>query len=366
MTVPGVRCVVVSTDPAVVSACSAAVDGSGEIDIVASVSRSRALAGTAPPCDVLLVADAPAAPAAAWASEAVRACPYAAVVLLTEDTDLETYRAALRAGVRAVVHLPLSTAALASAIADAARTSRSHDGVLRRGAAGAVHAVAGARGGVGATAVALALATGTRALLVDLTRSRAGLAFTLGGRPDRSLADLAQAGDALAAGIDTVTTEHPSGLRFVAGPSSPDVFDIVAPGWGSELVRELRAREPASVLDVGTVLSGAPREAFAAADRTLVVVTPDRAALEAARSLVLDATTWGARASAEIVVNRWSRRAEIGLRTISRLVDAPVAAVVRDDRRSMVGYANGRVDLAGWSRSGPGASLAVAIGRGTA
>jgi pilus assembly protein CpaE len=356
-----VRCVVVSTDPAAVAACSAAVDGAVGIDIVAAVSRSRVLAGTAPACDVLLVADAPGAPAAGWAHEVARACPHAAVVLLTEDTDVETYRTALRAGVRAVVHLPMSSSALASGIADAVRTGAPEGGAKR--AAGVVSAVAGARGGVGASAVALALAAGARALLIDLTRSRAGLAFTLGSRSERSLADLAQAGDALAAGIDTVAVEHPSGLRFVAGPTDPDVLDVLAPGWGSELVRELRAREPASVLDVGCLVAGASREAFAAADRTLVVVTPDRAALEAARALVLDAARWGARADAQIVVNRWSRHAEIGLRAISRLVDAPVAAVVRDNRRSMSGYANGRLDLARWSRTGPGAALAAAMGR---
>ena len=362
MTASGVRCVVVSTDPAVVAACSAAAEGAAGIDVVAAVSRSRVLGGAAPACDVLLVADAPGAPAATWAHEAARACPQAAVVLVTGDTDVETYRSALRAGVRAVVHLPTSTAALVSGIADAVRSGGAVSGPAR-GAAGAVSAVAGARGGVGASAVALALAACERALLVDLTGSRAGLAFTLSVRPERSVADLAQAGDALAAGIDTVTVEHPSGLRFVAGPPDPDILDVLAPGWGSELVRELRSREQVSVLDVGCVRAGAPREALAAADRALVVVTPDRATLEAARSLVLDATRWGARAGAQIVVNRWSRHAEIGVRAIARLVDAPVAAVVRDDRRSMSAYANGRLDLAHWLRTGPGASLPAGLGR---
>ena len=82
MTVSGVRCVVVSTDPAVIAACSAAVDGAAGVDVVAAVSRNRVLGGTAPACDVLLVADAPGASAAGWAHEAVRACPHAAVVLL--------------------------------------------------------------------------------------------------------------------------------------------------------------------------------------------------------------------------------------------------------------------------------------------
>ena len=220
--------------------------------------------------------------------------------------------------------------------------------------AGGVIAVAGARGGVGATAVALALAAAAKALLIDLAGSRVGLAFTLGARPDRSLADLAQAGDVACLGHRTRSSiEHPAGLAIVTGPPDPDLLGTLAPGWGSELVRELRARERLSVLDVGCAVSAAPREALVAADRVLVVVTPTRSALEAARALVLAVTRWGAAAEPEIVVNRWSRRADIGLRAISRIVDAPVAAVVRDDRRSMSGYDERQLDLDRWTRTGP-------------
>ena len=211
---------------------------------------------------------------AAWASEAVRACPYAAVVLLTEDAELETYRAALRAGVRAVVHLPLSAAALASAIADAARTSRSHDGVLRRGAAGAVHAVAGARGGVGATAVALALATGTRALLVDLTRSRAGLAFTLGGRP-RPIACRPGPGGRCAAQQNGHRSRRAPirGFGSLRARPAQTISSMVTTGVGvraSCASCGLAGRRRCSTL--APVLSGAPREAFAAADRAAIAM----------------------------------------------------------------------------------------------
>jgi pilus assembly protein CpaE len=353
-----VRCVVVTSDPALVAACVAAAEGAIGIDVVASVSRSRMLGGGAPACDVLLVADAPGAPAAGWAREAARACPHAAIVLLAERTDIETYRSALRAGAGAIAALPVTPPALVAAVGDAMRARRA-GATSPEAHSGKVIAVAGARGGVGASAVALALAAGAGGLLVDLGASRAGLAFSLGAHPDRSLADLAQAGDALAAGIGTVATEHPSGLRYVAGPPDPDVFGVLAPGWGSELVREIRAREHLSVLDVGCAASAASREALAAADRVLVVVTPGRAALEAARSLVLDAAKWGVPMGPEIVVNRWSRHAGVGLRAIARIVDAPVAAVVRDDRRSMLGYEDGRLDLARWSRAGPLATLST-------
>jgi pilus assembly protein CpaE len=361
VSVPAVRCVVVASDPAITASCVAAVDGAAGIDVVASVSRSRVLGGAVPACEVLLVADAPGAPAADWADEAARACPHAAIVLLAEQADIETYRSALKAGAGAIAGLPVTSPGLTAAVADAVSARRSN--ATRTDARpGVVIAVAGARGGVGTSAVALGLAATAGALLVDLAGSRAGLAFALGARPDRSLAELAQAGDALAAGIATVAIEHPSGLRYVAGPPDPDLLGVLAAGWGSALVRELRAREHVSVLDVGCAAFATQREALAAADRMLVVVTPGRAALEAARALVLDAVRWGVAAGPEIVVNRWSRRADVGLRAIARIVDAPVSAVLRDDRRAMSGYDAGRLDLDRWTRTGPPAALAAVAG----
>jgi Flp pilus assembly CpaE family ATPase len=328
--------------------------------VVASVSQSRVLGGFVPACDVLLVADAPGSPAAGWAEDAARACPGVAIVLLVEEAGIDIYRSALRVGACAVATLPLTPSGLASAVADACHASRP-GATAGSAASGEVTAVAGACGGVGSSAVALALAAGRRALLVDLSGSRAGLAFVLGASHERSLAELVQAGEALAAGIDTVATEHASGLRFVPGPSDGDVLSAVDAGWGLTLVRELRVRADATVVDAGSAAQGPPREVLAAADRLLVVATPVRAALEAARSLVLDAARWGVAAQPELVVNRWSRRADVGLRAAARIVDAPVAAVVRDDGRRMRAYDEGGLDVVRWLRTGPMAGLPQAL-----
>ena len=357
------RCVLAADDPALIAACGAAAEASAGIEVVASVSRSRVMGGAVPACDVLLVADAPGHPAAGWAEDAARACPGLAVVLLVDDAGVDTYRAALRVGACAVATLPVSPAGLAAAVTDALRAHRSGAGA-GDGTPGEVIAVAGASGGVGASAVALALAAGRRGLPVDLSRTRAGLSFALGASPERSLADLAQAGEALAAGIGTVAAEHPCGLRFVPGPPDADVLSAVGPGWGLTLVREVRARERTTVIDVGGAAEGSAREALVAADRAVVVVTPVRSALEAARALVLDAARWGVAAPPELVVNRWSRRADVGLRAVSRIVDAPVAAVVRDDPRRMRAYDEGCVDVARWMRAGPMAELPPALRRG--
>jgi MinD-like ATPase involved in chromosome partitioning or flagellar assembly len=357
-----VRCVLATADPALAAACEAAADAATGIEVIASVPRSRVLAGAVPACDVLLVADAPGAPGAGWAEQAARACPGVAVVLLAEDGGVQTYRTALRIGACAVAPLPVSPAALGAAVADAMRSggARPRTGVPARGE---VIAVAAACGGVGASLVSLALAAAWRGLLVDLAGSRAGLTFALGASRDRSLADLAQAGEALAAGIGTVAVEHPAGLRFVPGPPDPDVLLAVAPGWGLELVREIRIRELVAVLDTGQGAAGPAREAVVAADRLFVVVTPARAALEAARSLVLDAVRWGIAAEPELVVNRWSRRADVGVHAIARMVDAPVAAVLPDAPRAMSGYDGGRVDVRRLVRNGPLARLADSVHR---
>ena len=103
MTATAVRCVLAAADPALAAACRAAAEAATDIDIVASVSRERVLGGPLPACDVLLVADAPGAPAAGWAEDAARASPGVAVVLLAEDAGVEAYRAALRVGACAVV-----------------------------------------------------------------------------------------------------------------------------------------------------------------------------------------------------------------------------------------------------------------------
>ncbi|HSD03185.1 MAG TPA: hypothetical protein VLB81_12485 [Gaiellales bacterium] len=357
-----VRCVLATADPALAAACEAAAEAATGIDVITAVPRRRVLAGAVPACDVLLVADAPGAPAAEWAEEAARACPGVAIVLLAEDAGVQTYRTALRIGACAVASLPVSPTGLGAAVADAVRSggARSTTGMPARGE---VVAVAAACGGVGASLVSLALAAAWHGLLVDLAGSRAGLTFALGVPRDRSLAELAQAGEALAAGIGTVAVEHPAGLRFVPGPPDPDVLFAVAPGWGLELVREIRIREAVAVLDTGHAAPGPAREAVVAADRLFVVVTPVRAALEAARSLVLDAARWGIAAEPELVVNRWSRRADVGVRAIARIVDAPVAAVLPDAPRTVSGYDGGRVDVGRLVRNGPLAELADSVRR---
>ena len=264
--------------------------------------------------------------------------------MLSRTGDVDTYRRALAAGARGVLALPAVPSALADALAEAAAAS----GAPAAAADGRVVAVTGAKGGTGATSIALALARLAGALLVDLSGSRAGLPALIGCRTDRSLAELAHVGDGLAAAVETAAVHHPCGLRLLPGPPGPEVAAALPSGFATSLVRELRMAERA-VVDAGTAAFPAAREAVGTADRTLIVVTPDAYAAAAARELVTALVRAGATADTTVVVvNRWSRRAELSLRGVARTVGAPVAAAVGIDARAMEALANGRADLDRW------------------
>jgi pilus assembly protein CpaE len=341
-----VRCVVVTGDQALAASLRDVVDGLPGVELAGTARAATVSAGRLPPCDVVLVADEPARPATALVRELAVARPGLPAVVLTPAAALEVYRDALTAGARGVVALPPSPAALAGAIADAHRLGAGAREDRRRGAALAVTA---GKGGVGVTAVALALARLGDGLLIDGAGAHAGLAALLGCEPERSLEDLTGLGGGLGAdALESVAVAHPSGLRLVAGLSDPRLAGALPYGFGASLVREAR-RARLTVIDAG--VAGAPLGAdlLGAADRVVLVVTPDAHCVAAARAAVTSLARDGIGADGMVaVLNRWSRRAELSPRGIERALGMPIGAVVRDEPRTLGSLANGRAELARW------------------
>ncbi len=320
-------------------------------ELVACLEPARALAAP-PACEVLLVGDHDDRSAADLAGELAVACPAAGIVVLARSADVATYRAALAAEARAVVPVPPAPTELVEAVGEAARGALA----ARPARSGVLVAVAGAVGGVGASAAAITLALAGGGLLADLSHAwaPASLAAPAGG----SVADLARLGPAVGGALDAVVAQLPGGVQALPAPDDPELLELLPPSLGSVLARELRARASLAVADVGTVTHGAARELVAAADRLLVVVTPDVRAVTAARGLISAAARWGAPADASgVVVNRWNRFAELSAGGIERAVGSPVLAVVRERARRMHDYRNGRTDLGRWPGRTPFAAL---------
>lgn len=345
-----VRCVLVSSDRELAASVAELVSRMPGAELVATLTAARALARP-PACDVLLIGDQPSESPAGLATELTAACPSAGVVLLRRDPDLQTYREAMAAGVRAVVSVPPAPAELVEAIGEVSRGVPSVEVSSR----GALLAVAGAVGGVGTTALALALARLGGGTLVDLGHgwSRVGHAR----EPAASVVDLARVGTAMGIALDSVTVEAVPGQPVIAAPADPELLELLPPGFGATLAREARARWPLTLVDAGRATCAAGRELAASADMLLVVTSPDPRAAAATRALITSAAAWGVDADrTAVVVNRMRGGSELSSGGVERAAGCRVAAVVRERRRAMRAYAAGE-DLAGWPARTPFAKL---------
>jgi Flp pilus assembly CpaE family ATPase len=342
------RCLVVATDRSLGAQLIEMLKRAPSLEPVGIVAPRQVMASP-PSCDVLVACDEPGRAAVAIAAELVTACPYAGVIALTADPGVATYQSALAAGVRAVVAAPPSPSVLIQAVADAAR-GRRLTGERRRGS---ITGVVGGSGGVGTSAVALALAQLSGAALVDMSHGWDDLNALAASSAGASLVDLARVGPALAGALRHALV--PAGnAQLLASPPDPTALELVGAGLGAAVVRELRETVPAGVVDLGRLTAGVARETIIGVDRIVVVVTPDVRTTLTACTLLTAASRWGAPVeTAGVVVNRWNRRAELSLRGVARAVGCEVAAVVRDRPRGMVAYSNAGIDLTEWPVGSP-------------
>jgi len=340
-----VRCVLVTADRALTATVTELVGRMSGAELVASMPAAQVLANP-PGCDVLIVAEEP--DRLTGAADLAIACPGAGIVFLARDAGVGTYRAALAAGARAVVELPPVPAQLVEAIGEAARSTAGHTAPEPPPLVG----VAAATGGAGASAVALTLARVAGGVLVDL-----GGGWSRPPVPDASggtILDLARVGAALGPALETVVQRLPGGLGVLPSPPQRDAVELLPPGLGTSLAREMRSRSHRCVADLGTLGCETARELAVASTRLVVVCTPDLRSCSAARGLLTAACAWGVGGdAAQLVVNRRRRVAELSARGVERAAGCPVAAVLDDRPRRMRDYEGGAVDLDRWPAGTP-------------
>lgn len=349
----------------VVLACADARTATGMVDVaaeagsftlertVADAAELLAVLEVATPDVVVLHEDLGPLPVLELARELVLRAPDTALVLLAEDVDADLLSAALRAGFRGVARLPLSLEDVAEAITSAgtlAQSGRARQGAEPEGAIGAVLAVAGAKGGVGTTTIAMHLAleavradADRRVCLVDFDLQAGDVRGYLDLTARRSVADLVEvASDLGARHLEESLSLHPSGLRVLLPPAEGERGEDVTGDVARRVIGALRSRFHLVVVDVGAVVTEGGSVATELADRVLLVTTPDVPAIRGANRLL---NLWERlrvrKDHVAVVVNRASRDSEIQAELVGRIVDAPlVRTAVPSDFRSLESAAN--------------------------
>lgn len=267
-------------------------------------------------------------PAIDIAREIGAAFPDVGLVLVAGSESPQLLRAAMHAGIRDVVALPLALEQLEASVRAAAQWSRAlRDRVAAEEAAagalgGQLVGVVGAKGGVGTTTVAVQLALaavraapGRPVCLVDFDLQKGDFRTMLDTPSRRSVIDLVDvAGELSVRHLQETLYTHPLGLRVLFAPDEGERAEEVDASVARSVLAAVKARHALTVVDLGATVSEASAVAAELANRLLVVTTPDVLALRGVRRL---RDLWGrlhVRQGDEelhIVLNRASRKLEI-------------------------------------------------------
>ncbi|RMB87672.1 AAA family ATPase [Streptomyces shenzhenensis] len=264
--------------------------------------------------------------------------PAVGVVLVTTDAGPGLFAAAMDAGARGLVTLPLSYDELAGRVQAVAQWSTGvrrhlgHGAEVFGGVGGTVVTVSGAKGGVGTTfaAIQLALAaqaSGRSTALVDLDLQTGDVASYLDIQFRRSVVDLAAITDISPRVLADAVFRHDTGLALLLAPGEGERGEEVTDRAARQIIGALRSRYEVVVLDCGAQLSGAGATAVEMAATALLLTTPDVVAVRAAKRTVRMWDRLQIRKAEEttVVVNRHTRSTEIQPPLIQRITGTALA-----------------------------------------
>jgi pilus assembly protein CpaE len=292
---------------------------------------------------VLLHEDLGPAPGLAIVRDLLVRRPTLAVVLISRDSGAGMLAAAMEAGARGVVRLPVSFTDVQTRLTSAAawslrlRSRRAdEDDPDNATRVGQVVAVAGAKGGCGATTVAAQLALsaarspGRRVVLVDLDLQAGDLGPLFGVSGHRDVTDLVDVADELTRRtVSRVLYRHAGGLEILPAPPRGEAGETVTAGVVRRVLGVLRTMFDVVVVDCGTTASAGNLGAVEIADRVLVVATPDMLALRGAQRL---AQMWERLqirkvVDCDLVLNRTGRMSAVQPALARRVSQLPLADV---------------------------------------
>jgi pilus assembly protein CpaE len=270
--------------------------------------------------------------------------PGTAILLLNEVLSPEVFSAAMDAGARGVLAHPVTHEALDSRLTASAEwvtQMRKHlsaevlDSELS--GRGRLVAIAGSKGGVGTTTIAVHLAhdavtrvAGRSVCVVDLNLDNGDLADVLGITHRLDISDLAKVADDLSAQtIGSAIHRSLSGLSALLGPSRIEDIGEVGERETVLILAALRRQFDLVIVDCGASVTPASAAAVESADEVLLVCTPDLLALRGTHRTTERWRRIGARnpENVKIVLNQVSRDSDIQPDTAARLLPtAPIDA----------------------------------------
>jgi pilus assembly protein CpaE len=295
----------------------------------------------------------------------------AQIVILSVQSEADYMRRAMLAGARDFIPKPPSgdelihsirtlapeawkvrdAAVVAAAAAPAGGAGGKGTGALHR-PEGKIIVVYSAKGGVGCTTLATNLALGlttieTPTVLVDGNTQFGDVAVFLNLQVKNSIIDLTSRAEELDSEItEEVLMAHQSGLKVLAAPPRPEMFEEVHADQVRSVLDYLRRKYAYVVVDTHSYVDDVTLRIFDASNMIIVVATPDIPAIKDAR-LVFDllGVLEIPRDRIFFVLNKMDKKAGITSEAVGENLKRTVDAEVPMDERTVTSSINRGVPL---------------------
>jgi len=235
---------------------------------------------------------------AAKIREAEAKASHVPIIMLTVEKEVEQKVRGLRAGADDYLIKPFHRAELLARMKSLlARFTPSEGGLVGRPPLGRLLAFYGAKGGVGATTIAINAAIALhkelsrKVVLVDeVLQFGDHRVFLDLGLDRKSVYDLVSAPSVDADLVKSVVVKHESGIDLVLAPPSPEQGDVVSEPQMLSILTQLRQMYDYVIVDVEKRLGDLTLSTLDHADLIFVVMTADLSCLKNVR-LMLEALT---------------------------------------------------------------------------
>jgi pilus assembly protein CpaE len=266
------------------------------------------------------------------------------IIMLTAEKEVEQKVRGLRAGADDYLVKPFHQAELLARMKSLLARFGATVGALAKPPLGRMIAFYGAKGGVGATtvaintAIALHLEHDRKVALVDGVLQFGDHRVFLDLGPDRkSIADAVQAPTVDADLMKSVVVKHDSGVDLLLAPASPEEGDLVREDRLVEVLSTLRSMYDYVVVDVDKRIGDLTLSVLDHADEIHIVMTADlsclknvRLALEALDHIGYDRT------KIRLVLNRSSAFTGISVQAAENALKRPFETKISNEYRTAI------------------------------
>ncbi|MEZ5364482.1 MAG: hypothetical protein R2748_19660 [Bryobacterales bacterium] len=277
--------------------------------------------------------------ALALISAASTAIPPVFVVGIHTEDDANVIIRALRAGSTEFLSSPFEQDSIHAAVSRIRKLAetQSREGPIR----GKTYGFLGVKSGQGVTTVASNVAAlfsqngKRRALLIDFDVEGGTVSFSWRVTHSYSLNDAVQHAERLDESLWSALVANRNGVDILLSPDPNDAIDAPADSY-ARMIEFTRSQYEAVVLDIPSIYSPAARALLPSCDQIVVVCNPELPSLHLTRKAIAHLEHEGfSKDQILLVLNRLSRRGELGPQDMERVFNFPISKVLPEDESAV-------------------------------